>query len=91
MLTPYKINVYCEEFKPEWVCEMPPGCPPEDVMVPSELPFFRLASQADAYTAEIERLLNLYPHQWFNYSNLWSDDEETNVKNRLLHEFIRAT
>ena len=26
---------------------------------------------ADAYTAEIERLLNLYPYQWFNYSDLW--------------------
>ena len=26
---------------------------------------------ADAYTAEIERLLNLYPLQWFNYFNLW--------------------
>lgn len=52
MLTPYKINVYCEEFKPERVCEMPPGCPPEDVMVPSEHPFFRLASQADAYAAD---------------------------------------
>ena len=26
---------------------------------------------ADAYTAEIERMLELYPLQWFNYSNLW--------------------
>ena len=26
---------------------------------------------ADAYTAEIERLLDLYPLQWFNYSDLW--------------------
>ena len=26
---------------------------------------------ADAYTAEIERLLDKYPLQWFNYSNLW--------------------
>ena len=29
---------------------------------------------ADAYTAEIERLLSRYPLQWFNYSNLWSDN-----------------
>lgn len=28
---------------------------------------------ADAYTAEIERLLDLYPLQWFNYSDLWND------------------
>lgn len=26
---------------------------------------------ADAYTAEIERLLDFYPYQWFNYSDLW--------------------
>ena len=26
---------------------------------------------ADAYTAEIDRLLALYPLQWFNYSNIW--------------------
>lgn len=26
---------------------------------------------ADAYTKEIEKLLNLYPYQWFNYSDLW--------------------
>ena len=52
MLTPYKIQVYCEEFKPEWACKMPEGCPPEDVLVPSEHPFYRLASQIDSYTAD---------------------------------------
>lgn len=26
---------------------------------------------ADAYTAEIERLMDIYPQQWFNYFNLW--------------------
>jgi hypothetical protein len=31
---------------------MPVGCPPEDVLVPSEHPFFRLASQMDSYTAD---------------------------------------
>lgn len=28
---------------------------------------------ADGYTAEIERLLDMYPLQWFNYSNLWRE------------------
>lgn len=28
---------------------------------------------ADAYTAEIERLLSRYPLQWFNYFDLWND------------------
>ncbi len=28
---------------------------------------------ADAYTAEMERLLGRYPLQWFNYFNLWAD------------------
>ena len=27
---------------------------------------------ADAYVEEIENLLNKYPLQWFNYSNIWS-------------------
>ena len=52
MLTPYKINAYCEVFKPEWACTMPIGCPPEDVLVPSEHPFYRLASQIGSYTAD---------------------------------------
>ena len=52
MLTPHKINAYCVEYKPEWVCEMPAGCPPEDVLVPSKHPFFRLANQANTYTAD---------------------------------------
>lgn len=52
MLTPYKISAYCEEFKPEWACAMPAGCPPEDVLVPSMHPFYRLANQADSYTAD---------------------------------------
>ena len=47
MLTPYKISAYCQEFKPQWASEMPAGCPPEDVMVPSEHPFFRLVSHSD--------------------------------------------
>ena len=29
---------------------------------------------ADGYTAEIERLLEMYPLQWFNYSNPWRND-----------------
>ncbi len=28
---------------------------------------------AKAYTTEIERMLEKYPLQWFNYSNLWKD------------------
>ncbi len=50
MLTPYKIISYCEEYKPEWTCQMPEGCPPEDVMVPTEHPFYRLAMQANSYS-----------------------------------------
>lgn len=50
MLTPYKIADYCKEYKPEWTCTMPDGCPPDDVLVPSEHPFFRLAKQDDSYS-----------------------------------------
>jgi len=50
MLTPYKIADYCKEYHPLWTCAMPDGCPPDDVLVPSEHPFFRLAKQADTYS-----------------------------------------
>lgn len=52
MLTPYKIKDYCEEYKPSWAIQMPDGCPPEDVFVPSEHPFYRLAKQSDNYSAD---------------------------------------
>lgn len=52
MLTPYKISAYCEEYKPKWACEMPAGCPPEDVLVPSEHQFFRLAKQTTTYSLD---------------------------------------
>ena len=49
MLTPYKIEDYCKEFSPQWVCQMPEGCPPDDILVASEHPFYRLAQQAAVY------------------------------------------
>ena len=52
MLTPYKTKDYCKEFNPTWAVQMPDGCPPEDVLVPSDHPFYRLAKQADAYNEE---------------------------------------
>lgn len=30
---------------------------------------------ADAYAAEIERMIDLYPLQWFNYSDIWTKPE----------------
>ena len=50
MLTPYKIADYCKEYHPAWTCTMPNGCPPEDILVPSEHLFFRLAKQAETYS-----------------------------------------
>ena len=49
MLIPYKIDSYCKEFNPQWTCVMPVNCPPADVLVPTEHPFFRLAKQTDSY------------------------------------------
>lgn len=43
MLTPCKITDYISKFKPEWICTMPDGCPPDDVLVAEAHPFFRLA------------------------------------------------
>ena len=52
MLTPYNIKDYSKEFNPIWAVQMPDGCPPEEVLVPSVHPFYRLAKQADAYNEE---------------------------------------
>lgn len=36
-------------YKPDWACIMPEGCPPEDVEIPFEHPFYRLSKNADGY------------------------------------------
>lgn len=52
MLKPYKIVDYVNEYKPQWSCTMPDGCPPEDILVAEEHSFFRLAKQVDSYSAD---------------------------------------
>lgn len=52
MLTFYKIEDYCKEYKPTWAVQMPDGCPPDEVLVPSEHPFFRLAKQPDTFSVD---------------------------------------
>lgn len=52
MLKPYKIQRYCEEYHPEWTIEMPDGCPPEDVDVPVNHPFYRLSKRSEGYDEE---------------------------------------
>jgi hypothetical protein len=52
MLTPYKIGDYYTQYRPEWTCMMPQGCPPEDILVPSDHPFYRLAQNSDTYSVE---------------------------------------
>lgn len=66
MLTPYKIADYCKEYQPEWTCTMPDGCPPDDVLIPSEHPFFRLAKQSDTYDkADFQSYAEACPqHHW---------------------------
>lgn len=52
MLKPYKIEQYQAEFNPQWVCKMPKGCPPEDIMVPFEHSFYRLSKNATSYDSD---------------------------------------
>lgn len=49
MLKQYKIVDYCKEYSPQWAVEMPEGCPPDEVLVAVEHPFYRLAKQRDVY------------------------------------------
>lgn len=52
MLISCKIRDYNNQYHPEWTCLMPHGCPPEDVMIPCEHPFYRLAQKSDTYSQE---------------------------------------
>ena len=52
MLKPYKIADYISEYKPEWTCTMPDGCPPDDILVAETHPFFRLSKQAESYDTD---------------------------------------
>ena len=52
MLKSYTLSEYCQEYKPEWTCEMPEGCPPDAIQVPFQHPFFRLAQKSDSYSAQ---------------------------------------
>ena len=64
MLKPYKITDYINEFQPQWACPMPDGCPPKDVLTAHEHPFFRLAKQADTYSArDFMTYAELYPQR----------------------------
>ena len=49
MLKQCKINDYVRHYTPQWSCQMPEGCPPEDVLVAEDHSFFRLAHQSMTY------------------------------------------
>lgn len=49
MLKECKIYNYVKEYGECWTCTMPTGCPPEDILVASEHPFYRMASSAESY------------------------------------------
>lgn len=52
MLRSYKISDYISEYKPQWACTMPDGCPPDEVLVADNHPFYRLAINSDTYSAD---------------------------------------
>lgn len=49
MLKADTIDNYIKDYHPQWVMEMPAGCPPAEIMVPFSHPFFRLAHDAATY------------------------------------------
>lgn len=52
MLAAKKISEYIKEYGECWACTMPQGCPPEDILVPTEHPFYRMALSATTYSDE---------------------------------------
>jgi hypothetical protein len=69
MLKACKLTDYIAEYQPEWTCDMPVGCPPEDIVVAHNHPFFRLARYADQYDAgDFKSYVELAPYKD------WGDD-----------------
>lgn len=52
MLVAKKIQDYLKENRVTWACNMPEGCPPEDILVPSDHMFYRYALNKDSYSAD---------------------------------------
>lgn len=64
MLKPYVLTEYKREYKPIWTCEMPEGCPPNDIEVAFQHSFFRLAHNADTYSEnDFLSYAELYPQR----------------------------
>ena len=64
MLKSYTISEYIKEYKPVWTCEMPDGCPPNDIQVAFQHPFFRLAQNANAYSEnDFLSYVQMYPER----------------------------
>ena len=59
MLTPYTITDYSKEYKPNWACNMPEGCPPDNILVPSQHSFFRLAK-----LTSMMRMISNHTQKW---------------------------
>lgn len=49
MLEQYKTSQYTKQYGINWTCEMPDGCPPEDILVAKEHSFFRLSHDVAKY------------------------------------------
>lgn len=52
MLTEYKISEYIKQYGENWTCTMPQGCPPQDILVATEHPFYRMGYSSDKYGDE---------------------------------------
>lgn len=64
MLKPYTLSDFSKEYKPVWTCEMPEGCPPNDILVAFQHPFYRLAQNANMYSEQdFLSYTDMYPNR----------------------------
>lgn len=85
MLIPYTIKDYCDEYKPIWACQMPEGCPPNDVLVPDNHPFFRLSKLSDAYSSD-----DFMSYAESNPERFWGDQLPLAVGLSLIDNEVKA-
>jgi len=52
MLEKKTIEEYLRLYNVQWTVDMPKGCPPSDICIPSEHQFFRLALEAQSYSSD---------------------------------------